>query len=231
METLSDYSYYQLGDRKFRLNEELVGSDEEYDVSEIINKFDVGIINSNQTIGYGILKSSALFDYDIGFIGYLDSKVNSSIGRTRIPKENDPYEYVIYGVIGLNDFDIIASRYLKIIQDFYCVNKKIYMVKNYGIIYSGNKNTYTPSHTKSCDIIINICLHNNLTTQNCSGALCYYTSQPSVFSKHQKNIRISFQMQTGDLIIHKGNQPTEVFSIGKNRGYRTHLIIECNFIQ
>lgn len=47
-----------------------------YFISQIEN----GILTPNYMFSYGILRSSILFDYDIGYIGFLHSKINELIG-------------------------------------------------------------------------------------------------------------------------------------------------------
>jgi len=190
-----------------------------------------GILTSNYMFGYGMLRSSMLFDYDIGYIGFLNSKINSSIGKIRYSKESDSeYKYMINGVIGLKDFNIIANRFISMIQEFYQINKKINMIRNYGVIYSRDKNISSPIHTKSCDLVFNICLHNSMDIENMRGSLCFYTSQPSILSRYKKNIRLSLHSKTGDIIIHQGSHPFQVFPINQNSlGSCTHLIIECNY--
>ncbi len=224
---------YTIGNSTCMVNEDYLKGEE---VSEefICNLEDI-ITNNCQVLKFGIIKSTLLFDYDIGYIGYLNSCVESFTERNKQNK-NTPfaeysYSYMSKGIFGIKEFDTIANRFLNIIQQFYCTDKKIYMVRNYGVIYSNSKNTSTKVHSKSCDIIFNICLHNTFDIRDMHGSICCYTSQPSIFSKYKKNIRASFHMQPGDIIIHRGSHPVEVFNVNPSSlGSRTNLIIECNFI-
>jgi hypothetical protein len=235
LQTYSDIvPTYMFGKKEYKVNTEIVSDD--YEVSDIlISQIKDGFISHENLLGYGIIKSSILYDYDIGYLQYLDSNIQNLISKCRntskdINQELN-YNFMINGVIGLNDYEIICRRFLPIIQEFYQTDKNLVMKRNYGVIYSNNKNKYTETHTKQCDIVFNICLYNGLNINDMHGSLCYYTSQPSIFSRLKKNIRVNFHVGTGDIIIHQGNQPSQVFNLNPTAtGYRTHLIIECDFV-
>ncbi len=221
-----------LGNKDYRINDELVGSDD-FPVENLITNIDNQIINTGTLLGYGILKSNILYDFDIGMIQYLNYNIKNTISKVRNTSDSSHeyhYDYIVNGVIGMLDFEQIVNRLIKPIQEFYCTNKNLYMVRNYGVIYSQGKNKSTPIHNHDCDIVINICLHCDLNPKEINGLLCYYTSQPTIISKLKKNIRVTMPMVTGELVIHRGSHPNQVFQINSGTtGYRTHLIIECNF--
>lgn len=219
---------YTIGNNICRVNEEFL---QEETVSEefMLNLKDI-LSNNSEFFDYGIIKSTILLDYDIGYLNSCVesyTEINKFIRNTR----QSVYSYQSKEIIKPREFDIIAGRFANIIQQIYCTNKKLYMVRNYGLIYSNSKNTSTKTHTKSCDIVFNICLYNTFDYNDIQGSICCYTSQPSIFSKYKKNIRVSFHMQPGDVIIHRGSHPVEVFNINPTTyNSRTNLIIECNFI-
>lgn len=221
-----------IGNRNYHINEDLTFP-KCYVSDTLISDVKNQIIESGNLLGYGILKSSVLYDFDIGMIGFLNYNVKSMTSRIRNSSESSHeynYDYIVNEVIGLLDYEKVMNRLIKTIQEFYCTSKNLYMVRNYGIIYSNNKNKSTPMHIHNCDIVINICLHSDLELRDFGGMLCYYTSQPSIISKLKKNIRITLPMETGDMIIHRGTHSNQVFPINPNSSeYRTHLIIECNF--
>lgn len=227
-----DNNVYTVGNNVCRVNEDFLQEGEEVSEEFICNLEDI-MSDSCHVLGYGLIKSTILFDYDIGYLGYLNSCVESFTERNKLNRsiEQSNYSYVSKGIFGMKEFDTIANRFLNVIQQFYSTDKKLYMIRNYGVIYSNSKNTATKTHSKSCDIVFNICLHNTLNYKDIHGSICYYTSQPSIFSKYKKNIRLSFHMQPGDIIIHRGSHPIEVFNVNPTTsGSRTNLIIECNFI-
>lgn len=178
---------------------------------------------------YGIISLSwyQVIDSSNKYLELTDDLISNYLIR----KKFGLYNFKTNHVISQQNFNVITER----IGDFICEffessGKKLKMIENYGIIYSRTTNLSTIKHNLNCDIVINICVNNLL--ENHEGILCFYGSEPSILSRHKKNIRVTFQMTSGDILVYRGSHEQQVFDVISTnpKKYRTHIIIKCNFI-
>lgn len=178
---------------------------------------------------YGVISLSwyQVIEKSNNYLEYMDNLINNYLRRRKV----SIYNFQTNNILSQENFDIIS----KCIGDFVCKffespQKKLKMVESYGIIYSGTTNTATTRHNFNCDIVINICVNNLL--KNNDGSMCFYSSQPSILSVYKKNIRVTFQMSSGDILVYRGGHDHQVFNVTSTKPdiYRTHIIIKCNFV-